>query len=300
VHVRGDVERGPRPWLRGLDFRPAVDSALANAAMPAHHGLLNRRLASTKGEKPIRPFQQYAAEGYYVARDALPRRLVEALASAYREDAKTTREPLLRQNGREEINAFDANGYVTVPLVNCHLTKKPGLRRFQNAILDLACSAEMLGALREITLESQHVLEQIMIFEQAATAPHQDWVYLDSFPPGRMTAAWVALEDIDPAATRFFIVPGSQDFDRPFPREWVFNSTRYMHAMREILDREYADQIVTPEMRAGDVLFWNSRTIHGSLPGADQTKSRLSLTAHYLPHGYGFGNHFERLPHLSD
>lgn len=241
----------------------------------------------------MRPFQKYAAEGYYLARGAIPLQLVDALAAAYREDAKTTKLPMLRQNGRQETNTFDANGFITVPLVDCHLTAQRALERFKTAILDLACSTAMLEGLREITLEPRHVLQQIMIFEQAATKPHQDWVYLDSFPPGHMTAAWVALEDIDRAAARFFVVPGSQDFDRPFPREWVFGSPRYMLAMSDIVERKFADHISTPQMSAGDVLFWNSRLIHGSLPGSDSSKSRLSLTAHYIPHGYGFGNRYE-------
>jgi phytanoyl-CoA hydroxylase len=38
------------------------------------------------------------------------------------------------------------------------------------------------------------------------------------------------------------------------------------------------------------VLFWNSRTIHGSLPTRDATVSRKSLTAHYLAEEHSFGN----------
>jgi phytanoyl-CoA hydroxylase len=39
-------------------------------------------------------------------------------------------------------------------------------------------------------------------------------------------------------------------------------------------------------------LFWNSRTVHGSLPTKDESFSRKSLTAHYLPAGHAFGNLF--------
>jgi len=45
-----------------------------------------------------------------------------------------------------------------------------------------------------------------------------------------LTAAWVALEDIDPTATRFFVVPGSQDFERDFSED----ITRYMEAMKSV------------------------------------------------------------------
>ena len=150
----------------------------------------------------------------------------------------------------------------------------------------------MLRALHDVTLWPKHGLYKVMIFEQSTTPPHQDWSYLDSFPPGCMTAAWVALEDIDPTATRFFVVPGSQDFERDFPKDWIFGSeNRYMNEMTEIFKKQYADNVVIPKMKAGDVLFWNSRLIHGSITGTNPNRSRLSLTAHYVPDGFGFGNY---------
>jgi phytanoyl-CoA hydroxylase len=153
----------------------------------------------------------------------------------------------------------------------------------------------MLEALSAVTLHTKQILQQVMIFEQAATPAHQDWVYLDSYPQGCLTAAWVALEDISPDATRFFVVPGSQDFAQEFPHDWIIGSSRYTTAMTKIVQERYADQVVIPEMFAGDVLFWNSRLIHGSLAGKDPTLSRLSLAAHYIPEGFGFGNRHEPL-----
>lgn len=238
----------------------------------------------------MKPFQYYAAYGYYVARGAIPEILVRNLADRFYYEVKPCSEPLLRQHGRAEAHLFDAFGFMSVPLLDPHVSGNIKLDTFKNAVLDLACSQKMLVALRRITLRPEHSLQQIMVFEQAATPAHQDWVYLDSFPPGFLTAAWVALEDIDPAASRFFIVPGSQDFEREFPSDWIVGSSRYVDAMAEVLRREYVDNISILDMRAGDVLFWNSRVIHGSLPGSDGSKSRLSLTAHYVPDGFGFGN----------
>ena len=48
-------------------------------------------------------------------------------------------------------------------------------------------------------------------------------------------------------------------------------------------------------MKRGDVLFWASSLIHGSIEGSDLRKSRLSITAHYIPKGFGFGNRSEPL-----
>lgn len=238
----------------------------------------------------MKPFQEYAADGWHVVRGAIPEPLVRELVARFSGDAKPSAEPQLRQNGRREPHKIDANGFMKVPLLDPHLGGAAALAGFRAAILDLACSAAMLKALATVTLHPRHVLQQVMLFEQAATPPHQDWVYLDSFPQGCLTAAWVALEDISPDATRFFVVPGSQDFDREFPRDWIIGSSRYTEAMTEIVKTRYADQIVIPTMNAGDVLFWNSRLIHGSLAGKDPTRSRLSLAIHYLPDGFGSGN----------
>ena len=42
----------------------------------------------------------------------------------------------------------------------------------------------------------------------------------------------------------------------------------------------------------GDVIFWNSRTIHGALPTLDRAFLRKSLREHYLPENLAFGNLF--------
>lgn len=238
----------------------------------------------------MKPFQQYAADGWHVVRGAMPEPLVRELVERFAGDSKPSADPQLRQNGRREPHKIDANGFMKVPLLDPHIGGNPKLEGFRTAILDLACSAAMLEALATVTLHPRHILQQVMMFEQAATPPHQDWVYLDSFPQGCLTAAWVALEDISPDATRFFVIPGSQDFDREFPRDWIIGSSRYTEAMTEIVKTQFADRIVIPQMNAGDVLFWNSRLIHGSLAGVDPTRSRLSLALHYLPDGFGFGH----------
>jgi phytanoyl-CoA hydroxylase len=239
--------------------------------------------------RTIKPFQQYAAYGYYVARDAIPMPLVKAVSESYYQDAKSSGDPILRQSGQKEVSRFDSSGFITNPIVDPHLTDNPRLTRFGNAVLAATCSSEMLKLLSGITLEPQHVLQQVMVFEQSETKPHQDWVYLDSFPPGQLCAAWLALEDIHPSATRFFVIPGSQDVDcGEFTEEEIWSGA-YTSAVTKLVETKLSDKVTIPKMQAGDVLFWNSRVIHGSLAGDDPTRSRLSLTAHYIPHGFGFG-----------
>jgi ectoine hydroxylase-related dioxygenase (phytanoyl-CoA dioxygenase family) len=40
---------------------------------------------------------------------------------------------------------------------------------------------------------------------------------------------------------------------------------------------------LSPVLRQGDMLMWNSMIIHGSLPTTDPRFSRRSFTAHYVP-----------------
>jgi len=49
-------------------------------------------------------------------------------------------------------------------------------------------------------------------------------------------------------------------------------------------------------LKKGDVLFWNSRTVHGSLETKNPKYSRKSLTAHYLPSQYQSGRRYAKSP----
>ena len=46
--------------------------------------------------------------------------------------------------------------------------------------------------------------------------------------------------------------------------------------------------IKAPYMATGDVLFWNSWTIHGSLDSQSKTHSRSSITMHAIPETHKF------------
>ena len=46
--------------------------------------------------------------------------------------------------------------------------------------------------------------------------------------------------------------------------------------------------VKAPYMAAGDVLFWNSWTIHGSIDSQSKTFSRSSITMHAIPETHKF------------
>lgn len=95
---------------------------------------------------------------------------------------------------------------------------------------------------------------QSMLFDQnAATKPHQDWWYLDSRPAGQLLAAWIALEDIDQRAGRFYLMPRTTAL-RPLDPDPLVTHSEWLLRIRRLLD-DHLEQVHTPAMRRGDVIL---------------------------------------------
>jgi phytanoyl-CoA hydroxylase len=235
----------------------------------------------------------YARDGFVVLRSLVPAPPREALLAEYRAGIVPSRARFYRQStARYERNRFSPHGHVLQSYQDIHAFSR--FPAFQRAALDLFSAEPLLNALRQATGHAGFNLMQSMLFDQNTTTPaHQDWWYLDSSSPnGELVAAWIALEDIRAEAGRFYVMAGStevalhRDEIAPSHGEWLGR-------MRAWVD-EHPDQQRAPELAAGDVLLWNSRTVHGSLPTIDAAWSRKSLTAHYLPSHLAFGNLFAR------
>src|SRR5690606_12992231 len=121
------------------------------------------------------------------------------------------------------------------------------------------------NTLQELTGAKSHNLMQSMLFDaNAETPPHQDWWYLDTVPAGNLIAAWIAMEDIDERAGRFYIIPETTKLDFR-GNDTNLPHSRWLARIRKFFE-ENSEKIVAPSLRKGDVIFWNSRTVHGSLP----------------------------------
>jgi phytanoyl-CoA hydroxylase len=240
------------------------------------------------------PRQHYETHGYYIRRRLVPHDWIDELLRCYQQNIVPAKEPFYRQNSsRYECNDLNEHGYVTQSFLDIHEYRH--FPDFSRRALEIYTSAAVRGALKEVTGFDSCNLMQTMLFDaNTETWPHQDWWYLDSVPNGHLLAAWFALEDIDERAGRFFVVPGSQtvDLHSDTPNlphtEWIARMGAYI--------AQHPDQVHAPALQKGDVLFWNSRVIHGSLPTQDSRFSRRSLTAHYLPSEFLFGNLFVEKP----
>lgn len=231
----------------------------------------------------------YRREGYVVIRGLLAPELCDTIRAAYRSEVQPSGTPILRQkNMRYERNSFDQDGFLANPIFNVQDLETRHFGRFKQAAL-LGLTRQRVAQMTAALIGAGPTkLIQSMFFEApVGTWAHQDSYYQDSAAGlGRCVAGWYALEDVDAAAGRFYVCPGSH---RTMPvlrnagaLDFATSHDRYKAAVVETM-RQHAMEMRAPYMAKGDVLFWSSLTVHGSFAPSGRGVSRASLTAHYLP-----------------
>jgi phytanoyl-CoA hydroxylase len=230
-------------------------------------------------------------EGYVVLRGVLSRRACAEIRRAWAAEVKPYPGFLYRQTtARAERNELNEHGYVMNPLLNLQDLEPQRFGGLRRATLDAFTFPGLVAALRAVFGEDPKLVQSMYFEGNSATWAHQDTYYLDSEHLGTMVAAWVALEDIHAGAGRFYVYARSHaidlaknggDFDVAFHHE------RYKQLIVNLI-KTRALELRAPALQAGDVLLWNAKTIHGSLPTHLTTNSRQSLTAHYIPKSHRF------------
>ena len=233
----------------------------------------------------------YREQGYVVLRGCVSAEACDQARRAFIEDVKPYPDFLYRQTtGNPERNRFNEKSFVMNPILNVQDVPSARLGRFRENSLATICSTDVRKFLSELFGEAPKLVQTMYFEGNSQTWPHQDTYYLDSEKIGSMAAAWYALEDIQPGAGRFFIYPKSHlvdvaknggDFDI------AFHHARYKKLIVEII-RDHGLVCTAPALKKGDVLFWHSSTIHGSLETRQPEFSRSSLTAHFIPESHQF------------
>ncbi|MGE0723487.1 MAG: phytanoyl-CoA dioxygenase family protein [Alphaproteobacteria bacterium] len=241
------------------------------------------------GDPRIR--DRFQSEGYVVVRGLVPPAQCAAAAAAFDREVRPYPGFLYRQTtGEAERHRWTAGGHLINPLLNVQSLPAatfPGFRAAGLAILTHAGMQQAGGAI----LGAPPTLVQSMYFEgNPVTWAHQDSYYLDSERIGTMVAAWVAVEEIAPTAGRFYVYAGSHRVDPPRHGGDIsiaYSHDRYKSLVRRLVAEEGL-ALRAPALGPGDVLLWAAKTIHGSLPTTDVTRSRRSFTAHYIAAGDRF------------
>ncbi|MEX2451512.1 MAG: phytanoyl-CoA dioxygenase family protein [Rhodospirillales bacterium] len=228
----------------------------------------------------------YREEGYVVVRNLLPATLCETAMAWFDKEIKPSDAFIYRQTtANPERHEFTPHGFMLNPILNIQSLDARRFPKFREAGLAIITHAKVQAVLRKILGEDGKLVQSMYFQGNSETWAHQDTYYLDAEEPGRMIAAWFAVEDIAPGAGRFFIYPKSHlidmaknggDFDV------AFNHDRYKQLVIDVI-RHHGLECRAPALRRGDVLFWSSKVIHGSLETRQPEYSRSSFTAHYIP-----------------
>jgi phytanoyl-CoA hydroxylase len=264
-------------------------------------------------EVPLRPADDYAyfipAEGaaarayyeeygYVVLRGLVPAAQLDGANAAFDREVLPSKRWIYRQaTANPERHVLTAHGHMLNSILNLQSLDPRHYAAFRGAAEQVLTHPAMQGALQALLGEPGKLVQSMYFHGNPSTWPHQDTYYLDSEHIGAMTAAWIAAEDIAPGAGRFFVYPGSHRIDmrrNGGDFDIAFNHERYKKLVVDII-RGQQLECRAPALARGDVLFWNGKTIHGSLPTSQPEHSRRSLTAHYIPRSHRFLQHQSRI-----
>jgi phytanoyl-CoA hydroxylase len=144
----------------------------------------------------------------------------------------------------------------------------------------------MLDARVQIVLKQlfgeEALASQSMFYYKPAGAKgqalHQDNFYLN-VRPGTCMAAWLAIDAADADNGGMFVVPGSHEHGVLCPTMADMEQS-FTTELVEVPEGLEAVQI---PLAAGDVLFFNGATIHGSTPNTTKDRFRRAFICHYVP-----------------
>ena len=228
----------------------------------------------------------YEEQGYVVVRNLVAAEVCDRMRQIFDEEIKPFGGYIYRQaSATPERHVRTEQGYMLNSILNVHAVDPRHFPKFRRAGSDLITSAPMQRAAQAILGEAGKIVQSMYFEGNPSTWAHQDTYYLDSENLGQMVGAWIALEDIAPGAGRFFIYPKSHLIDLALNRgdlSIASNHAGYKKLIIEII-RQHGLECRAPALRKGDVLFWGSKTIHGSMETTQPQFSRSSVTAHYIP-----------------
>jgi phytanoyl-CoA hydroxylase len=254
----------------------------------------------------------YNENGFLVVKGMFPKMLCNNLLKAFHHEIKPSNTKMLRQaSGVEETHCFSKAGYMTNSLLDLHTFSQNEFPLAIKSIYDLLGFERLSKTLGEL-LNEDPLLIQTMYFESSdfGTLVHIDGAILDSSIKGDMIGWWIALEDIEESSGRFFVSPGSNKLgtdafsdavngmyrqfykclhDQYHVAQSKNSSTEYLQLAlnrRKLINQIFKAtqlELVYPALCAGDILFFSSKTLHGSNKPTSEGKSRNSITAHFIP-----------------
>ena len=234
----------------------------------------------------------YQENGYVIVKKLILEDACNRIRQLWAQEIKNHKGYIYRQaTAKAERHIKNDNGWIMNPILNLQSVDPILFPNFRHFATNNILSNLKLNKVFSNLLGDTPKIVQSMYFEgNSATWEHQDSYYLDSETVGEMSAAWIALEDITATAGRFFICPKSHKLsldEHSLDNNIAENHESYINSVVQKIKEENLN-IRAPTLNKGDVLFWNSWTIHGSLDSSDLKNSRSSITCHAIPNNKMF------------
>jgi phytanoyl-CoA hydroxylase len=244
----------------------------------------------------------YEREGYVVVRGLVDQAACEQMRGAFDQEVKPFGGFIYRQaSANPERHVRTKHGYMLNSILNIHAVDPRFFTTFRQRGADLITGPSLQAAVKAILGEPGKIVQSMYFEGNPATWAHQDTYYLDSEKIGLMVGAWIALEDIEPGAGRFFIYPKSHLLDLALNRGQLSIASNHAGYKKLVVDiiNQNGLECRAPALRKGDVLFWSSKTIHGSMDTTQPDRSRSSVTSHYIPRSTRFLQYQTRIKALN-
>ena len=234
----------------------------------------------------------YKDNGYVIFSSCVSQESCNQIKNLWEKNIKPYKGTIYRQTtAKAEKNLFNRNNWIMNPVLNLQSLNPNLFNDLRNSIDNKVFSNMSICKALKFILGEKPKIVQSMYFEgNSATWEHQDSYYLDSEKIGNMTAGWLALEEIKADAGRFFICPESHKIEhgkQNINNNIADNHDKYIAEIVSIIKSKNM-KIKAPYMAIGDILFWNSWTIHGSIDSQNQNFSRSSITMHAIPESHKF------------
>jgi len=231
----------------------------------------------------------YRKNGFALFRNLIPESVCANARQSFATQVKVFPGHLPRINGKKERNLINEYGFMVNPIMNAQLESPPKVRLYIENVMNIMTDSNLRDILKFFIGSPIGLFTWNQFEANPVTKPHHDcFFWAQDMLVNEVIGAWIALEDIHPGAGRLYVIPHSHhslatNFLESFglsAKNISPTNPDYQRALSNLIQNEGWD-CTAPTLRAGDVLLWDSRTIHGSLNTTAPNCSRLSLTAHF-------------------
>jgi phytanoyl-CoA hydroxylase len=225
----------------------------------------------------------FEREGYIVVRGALPPAVCGEAVDAFLKEVHLDHRALFLRQAPADYAAhvYTQAGHMQQPIVGLQDLCGRRYPQFRAAALALLTDAVLRRAIETLLGAPARLVDSLYFDASQFPWAQRDGRFIDATRPDAMIGAWIAAEDIEAGAGRFYVLPRSHL--RP-PTDQQGRDPDCSCSTQATADFAALVPLrqVAPMLKQGDLLLWSAMTIHGSLPTPGAAGSRRAFSARYI------------------